>query len=101
METVLLAQAQPQGGNAFISFLPLILLFFLFWVMIILPQRKQAKAHAAMVAALQKGDRVVTMGGLVGEVVGVRDDELQIKSGTSTVIVERSKVARKASPAQA
>jgi preprotein translocase subunit YajC len=95
MNTLLLAQAQPQGGNAFISFLPIIILFFLFWVMIIVPQRRQAKQHAAMVAGLQKGDRVVTMGGLIGEIAGVRDDELQIRSGTSTVIVERARIARK------
>jgi preprotein translocase subunit YajC len=95
MEIILLAQSQPRGGNAFISFLPLIILFFLFWVMIIVPQRRQAKAHAQMVAALQKGDRVVTMGGLIGEVVGVRDDELQLRSGQSTVVVERSRIARK------
>jgi preprotein translocase subunit YajC len=94
MPTMLLAQA--QGGNAFLSFLPLILLFFLFWVMIILPQRKQAKAHAAMVAGLAKGDRVVTMGGLIGEVVALRDDEVQLKTGTSTVVVERARIARKA-----
>lgn len=91
MPTMLLAQA--QGGNAFISFLPLILLF---WVMIILPQRKQAKAHAGMVAGLEKGDRVVTMGGLIGEVVALRDDEVQLKTGTSTVVVERARIARKA-----
>lgn len=94
MENLILAQA--QGANPFVSFLPLIILFFLFWVMIIVPQRRQAKAHAAMVAALEKGDRVVTMGGLIGEVVGVRDDELQIRSGTSTVVVERARIARKA-----
>jgi preprotein translocase subunit YajC len=97
METMLLAQA--QGGNAFISFLPLIILFFLFWMMIIVPQRRQAKAHTEMVAGLQKGDRVATMGGLIGEVVGVRDDEIQLRSGQSTVIVERARVARKLNPA--
>ena len=101
MEILLLAQAEPRGANPFLGFLPILLLFFLFWVMIIVPQRRQAKAHNAMVAGIQKGDRVVTMGGLIGEVVGVRDDELQLKSGTSTVVVERSRVARKAgTPAQ-
>jgi preprotein translocase subunit YajC len=93
MEILTLAQA--QGANPFVSFLPLIILFFLFWVMIIVPQRKQAKAHTEMVAALQKGDRVVTMGGLVGEVVALRDDEVQLKTGTSTVVVERARIARK------
>ncbi len=95
MHMLLLAQAQPQGGNAFISFLPIILLFVLFWVMIIVPQRKQAKQHAAMVASIAKGDRVVTNGGLIGEVLSVRDDELQLRSGTSTVVVERARIARR------
>ena len=95
MDMLLLAQAEPRGGNAFISFLPIILLFFLFWVMIIVPQRKQAKQHAAMVASLAKGDRVVTMGGLIGEVLSVRDDELQLRSGTSTLVVERARIARR------
>lgn len=96
METLLLGQAQ-GGANTLVGFLPLIILFFLFWVMIIVPQRRQAKQHAQMVAALEKGDRVATVGGLIGEVVAMRDDEIQLKSGTSTVIVERARVARKVS----
>ena len=92
------AQPAPQRGGGFISMLPLIILFFLFWVMIIVPQRRQAKAHQEMVSALQKGDQVVTAGGLIGVITGVRDDAIEIKTGTSTVVVERARVARRIDP---
>lgn len=100
MDILLLAQAQPQGGG-FMGFLPLIVLFFLFWIMIIVPQRRQAKAHLELVQALQKGDNVVTAGGLVGVITGVRDDAVEVRTGTATVVVERSKITRRVDPAAA
>ncbi|WP_420129785.1 preprotein translocase subunit YajC [Longimicrobium sp.] len=90
-------QARPQGGG-FMGFLPLIVLFFLFWVMIIVPQRRQAKAHLEMVQSLQKGDQVVTAGGLIGVVSGIREDQMEVRTGTSTVVVERSKISRRVVP---
>lgn len=102
LSLALMQQAQPQaGGNPLFSMLPLVILFFLFWVMIIVPQRRAAKAHAEMVAALQKGDQVVTAGGLIGTVTGVRDEQIEVRTGTATVVVERSKVTRKITPGPA
>lgn len=105
MDILTLALLQQQGqartGNPIFSMLPLIILFFLFWVMIIVPQRRQAKAHAELVSALQKGDQVVTAGGIIGVISGVREDQVEIRSGTSTVVVERSKVLRKVVPTTA
>lgn len=99
MDILLLAliqgEAAPQRGGGIISMLPLIFLFILFWVMIIVPQRRQAKAHLEMVQALQKGDQVVTAGGLVGVITNLRDDAVEVKTGTATVVVERSKIARR------
>lgn len=92
--------ARPQGGG-FMGFLPLIILFFLFWVMIIVPQRRQAKAHLEMTQALQKGDQVVTAGGLIGVIVNVRDDTVEVKTGTATVVVERTRITRRIDPAAA
>ncbi len=88
-------QAQPQQGNSLLGFLPFVIIFFIFWVMIIVPQRRQAKAHAELVAALQKGDQVVTAGGIIGTVTMVRDDQVEVRSGSSTLVVERSRVTRK------
>lgn len=90
------AEAAPQRGNPLFSMLPLVILFFLFWIMIIVPQRRQAKSHLEMVQALGKGDEVVTAGGIIGVITGVRDDRVEVRSGSSTVVVERSKIARRA-----
>jgi preprotein translocase subunit YajC len=96
METLILAQAQ-GGGNALSALFPFLILFVLFYVMIIMPQRKQQKEHGKMVAALQKGDRVATTGGLIGEIAGIKEDEILLKTGQSTVVVERHRVARRIS----
>jgi preprotein translocase subunit YajC len=88
-------QAQPQAGGGIMSFLPFVIIFFIFWVMIIVPQRRQAKAHAEMVSALQKGDQVVTAGGVIGTITSLRDDQVEIRSGSSTLVVERARVTRR------
>jgi preprotein translocase subunit YajC len=93
MEILILAQQ--QGANPLVSLFPFIILFVLFYVMIIMPQRKQQKEHTRMVAALQKGDQVATTGGLIGEIVGLKEDQILLKSGQSTVVVERHRVARR------
>lgn len=61
------------------SFLPLIIIFVLFWFMLIRPQMKQAKQHRAMVAALQKGDEVTVAGGIVGRITKVSDDFVDVE----------------------
>jgi preprotein translocase subunit YajC len=61
----------PQGG--IISFIPLILIFVIFYFLLIRPQQKKAKEHQAYLANLKKGDTVVTSGGLYGEITGLTD----------------------------
>ncbi|PKO53593.1 MAG: preprotein translocase subunit YajC [Betaproteobacteria bacterium HGW-Betaproteobacteria-2] len=61
------------------SFLPLIIIFVLFWFMLIRPQMKQAKQHRAMVAALQKGDEVAVAGGIIGKITKVTDDFVDVE----------------------
>jgi preprotein translocase subunit YajC len=92
---------QPARGNIAQSLMLPVILMFLFWIILIVPQRRAAKAHLAMVQALQKGDQVVTAGGLVGVVTSVRDDAVEVRTGTATVVVERSKITRRADPAAA
>jgi preprotein translocase subunit YajC len=101
MDILLLAQASAQGGNSILSFMPMLVLFVIFWVVVMVPQRRQAKAHQEMIASLQRGDQVVTAGGLIGEITGIKDDQVQVKSGQSTVVVERSKIARRTGPVPA
>ena len=91
-----LTLAQAPQRNPLIGMLPFVVLFALFWIMIIVPQKRQAKAHAEMVAALQTGDQVVTAGGLIGTITAVRDDSVELRTGSSTVVVERARVTRRA-----
>jgi preprotein translocase subunit YajC len=56
------------------SLVPLVLLFGIFYFLIIRPQQQRLKAHQAMVAAVKRGDTVVTAGGLIGKVAKVKDD---------------------------
>jgi preprotein translocase subunit YajC len=78
------------------QFLPLIILFAIFYFLIIRPQQKQQKAHKEMLASLSKGDKIVTNGGLHAEVVKTEEDFIKIKlSDTATVKLDRAFVARK------
>ena len=57
-----------MSGSGFAQFIPLILIFVIFYFFLIRPQQKRAKEHKVMVAALKRGDEVVTSGGIVGKV---------------------------------
>jgi preprotein translocase subunit YajC len=71
-----LAQAPSQTGNPIMSFLPLIILFVIFYFLLIRPQQKKAKEHKQMVEQLKKGDEIVTQGGIVGKVTDVSENFL-------------------------
>ncbi len=74
------AQTAGGGGDTLISLLPLVLIFVVFYLLLIRPQQKKMKQHRDMVAALRRGDRVVTGGGLFGTVTKVLSDtELQVE----------------------
>ena len=93
------AYAQAAGGaggaGAIAQFIPLILIFVIMYFLILRPQQKKMSQHRAMVAALKKGDQVITQGGLIGKVVGVRDDELDVELAQGVrVRVVRSSIAQ-------
>ena len=66
--------------------MPLILIFFVFYFLIIRPQQNKVKEHSAMVNAVKKGDEIVTQGGLIGKVSKVSDDEVTIDFGDNVNI---------------
>lgn len=68
------------------SFLPLAVIFVLFWFMLIRPQMKQAKEHRKMLDALQKGDEVATSGGLAGKVSKVGDSFVSLEIAPETIV---------------
>jgi preprotein translocase subunit YajC len=75
-----LAYAMGTGGSGssegagFISFVPLLLMFAIFYFLLIRPQQKKAKQHRELLGALKKGDKVINSGGLHGTVTGLTDD---------------------------
>ncbi|MDG1118090.1 MAG: preprotein translocase subunit YajC [Flavimaricola sp.] len=81
--------------QGFESLIPLILIFGIMYFLLIRPQQKKLKEHQAMVAALRRGDQVITQGGLIGKVTKVKDDnevEVEIATGVSVRVV-RSTIA--------
>lgn len=68
------------------SYLPIVVIFVLFYFMLIRPQMKQAKEHGKMLAALQKNDEVATSGGLVGKVVKVGDSFVSLEIAPEVII---------------
>lgn len=69
-----------QEPNVLVQFLPLILIFVVFYFLLIRPQQKRMKEHRDMLAAIRRGDRIVTGGGIVGTVVKVGpEDELTVE----------------------
>lgn len=74
------AQSAPaSGGMDLLGLMPLILMFVLLYFLMIRPQAKRAKEHRSMLAALQKGDEVVTAGGALGKVTKVGDSFVTIE----------------------
>jgi preprotein translocase subunit YajC len=89
------AQAAPTGGDpGFIGFLPIILMFVLLYFLMIRPQMKRAKETKAMIEALQKGDEVVTAGGVVGRITKLGEQYVTIEIAPQTeIVVQRAAVS--------
>lgn len=98
------AGAAPGGAAAFAQFLPIVLIFVIFYFLLIRPQQKKMKDHRAMVEALRRGDQVVTSGGIVAKVSKVQDDgmvEVEIADGVKVKVVKHTitQVLNKTEPA--
>jgi preprotein translocase subunit YajC len=68
-----------EGGGGFSTFIPLILMFVIFYFLLIRPQQKKTKEHRQMISSLKKGDRIVTSGGLHGRITGLSDTTLTVE----------------------
>jgi preprotein translocase subunit YajC len=112
---LLLQAPAPSGGGAPLAGLLFQFgaIFLIFWFLLIRPQQKQRKQQEQALLALKKGDAVVTAGGIVAEVVHIKeslkdgqprpslDDHVTIKSGDARLIVERGRIARVVGPTAA
>jgi preprotein translocase subunit YajC len=92
------APAAPAGASAspgLASFLPLVVIFVLFYFLLIRPQTKKAKDHKAMIAALAKGDEIVTTGGMLGRVTALDDSFVTLAVAQNVEVrVQRHAVAQ-------
>ncbi len=91
-----------QGGSGgFSAFIPLILMFVIFYFLLIRPQQKKNKDHRAMISNLKKGDRIITSGGIHGRITGASDTTLTVEIAEKVrVKVSRGNVSGLAQSAQ-
>jgi preprotein translocase subunit YajC len=75
------AAGSAPGGDMFMSLLPLLLIFVVFYFLLIRPQQQKMKQHREMIDAVKKGDQIVTAGGVIGKVV-------RVEAGDATLVVE-------------
>jgi len=80
-----------MSGSGFAQFIPLILIFVIFYFFLIRPQQKKVKEHKLMVTALKRGDEVITSGGIVGKIERVLGDDkvaIQISENVTVEVVQ-------------
>lgn len=91
--------ALQTGGPATIIYF--VAMVAIMYFLVIMPQQRERKRHKELVSSLKPSDQVVTMGGLVGEVISIKEELVTIKSGDSRVVVERARIARLITPPSA
>lgn len=87
-----------EGPSMLQAFLPLIIIFVLFYFMFIIPSKNEQKKHQEMLKSLKLGDKIITSGGIVGIIdkINENDDIIRIKSGENTLInIKRNYIASK------
>ena len=94
-----------MNGQGIVQFIPLILIFVIFYFFLIRPQQKRAKDHKAMVASLKRGDEIITSGGIIGTIDRVMEDDrieviigenvkVQIIRSTITSLLKKEEVKK-------
>jgi len=107
LPALLLLQAGGGLGSMSPFLIQMILILVIFYFLLIRPQAAQKKKHEAALRAIKRGDQIVTFGGIIGEVVHIKEavtgegatarpmeDQVTIKSAESRLVVERGKIAR-------
>ncbi len=90
---LLFAPSGSPGSGGMIFLVQIAAIMAIFYFLIIRPKVQQEKRHKARLAEIKKGDRVITTGGIVGEVVHIKDSQITIKSGESRLVVRRERIA--------
>jgi preprotein translocase subunit YajC len=89
-----------NGAGCFAGFIPLILMFVIFYFLLIRPQQKRTKEHRQMISNLKKGDRIITSGGIHGRITGMDETTITVEIADKVrVKVARGNVSNLAQPA--
>jgi len=92
----LILQTSAPGGSSLLGFLPILLIFGIFYFLLFLPMQRQKKKQQAMLSSLQNGNTVLTSGGIVGTIISIGDDDtliLRVKPDNIKLQVARSAVS--------
>jgi preprotein translocase subunit YajC len=111
MPALSLLALQLGGGSSLLPFLiQVVAIFAIFYFLLIRPQQKQRRQHDQALQNIKRGDEIVTAGGLVGEIVHIKEavvdgapkktmeDRVTVRSGESRVVVERGRIAKVVAP---
>ena len=86
----------PKAVSPLVGFLPLIIIFGIFYFLLILPQQRKQKTHQMMLQNLRQGDKVVTIGGIFGKIVSIRGEVITLEIANQVrVEVVRSGISRR------
>ncbi len=92
MKTLILLQAEGAQGGGIMGFLPIILIFVVFYFFMIRPQMKRSKELKAFRESLTKGDKIMTTGGIIGKVLEINDDNILISSDGTKLRLDKSAI---------
>ena len=93
LSQIILMGAPQQGGNPIMQILPLVLIIVVFYFFMIRPQMKKAKDQKKYIEALKKGDKILTIGGIYGKIVELREDAtiiMEVEDGSKMKISKNS-----------
>lgn len=94
IDLILLTGEAPPPGGGLGAFIPIILIFVIFYFLLIRPQMKKQKEHQRMVSALKTGDKIVTSGGMYGLITNVRDTTVTLKIADNVKVeMDRNSIA--------
>lgn len=90
----LMAPTDSGPSGVIVLVIQMVALIAIFYFLLLRPQSQARKKHAALLAGIKKGDKVVTSGGVIGKIREIKETEVTIESGTAQLVIERSRIVQ-------